>query len=1695
MKHGQLLVCLAAVILQTNAWALLPEKDAGERIISAASGGASSTRIGYRTISNGRQTIYLPQPAGAAYYAPTADQKNTIETAERSGVIVERHSLLGLPVCVRGTDLGQRKTYSRGSGLQVKDGGRSATDAIAVVDNLSGVFGIRNAQKEFTAKTAESDHLGYRHTRLAQRYNGLRVIGGQLVAHFDNLGRAYEVNGRYITGIDLETTPNMDDGEALEAAQADLQANGKPVGESVSHPELVVYALNCQPQLAYELTLEYTDENAILWRWRYWVDAFQGTILNRFNDIKTIGAPSNNGTTAVVTGNLLAGEGGGSVNIGCWHENTGYYYLYNKTLYWYVYNVAASGYADASTYAYRATANWGTSDRTEISAARCFDMVQSYFRDVHGRKSFDNNNAYARANVHQGTKYVNAYWDGNDFHFGDGDGVAANALAVLDVCGHEFTHGVTEYTSDLMYYGESGALNESFSDIFGTCMEFYAQPDGRSAYPGKSAGAADWLCGEDCWLESTALRDLRNPANTATVGSGNEQPTKYCGAYWYSGSGDNGGVHQNNGVQNFFFYLLSEGGRGTNDGIAYNVTGIGVTNAEQIAYRALTVYCGQYTDYDTVREAWQSATRDLNSGWTANVAAAWSAVYPQVTNENWTTKGLVYAPMAIGANGHIYATSTGSRLYEFDCNGTCVRTWKTTSGIYDSPVIGPDGTIYVCDTASRLYAFNPDGTTKFISDPSLMWCLSQPAVSENGSIYLLAQDAEGFGLREFLPDGSSGRKWNVTYEVLVIKGPPVIGKDGMIYVSFLHETGESGSNWLDSYVYSFDLNGASGQPKHIWRVSGAWDVISSGVSACPAIGPDGSVYIATYYGGTKGATGGRMYSLNPNGTINKVYQFPSNIHFSQITPVISSNGMIYLPGLKNKLFVINSNNGRVATNSISYQSSGELYWPSIDRNGKVYMVDSSKRMVFYNSDGTEYWSANVDGSSSITPLIGSNGKIYIGNNYGSYAKIFEYSTPCKGLASGAWPSFFHDSRNTCCYSTPSDPPVTPTGISASDGTYSDKVMVTWNAVSRALSYNVYRNTANNPDSAQVLASNLSTTAFNDTTAGEGVTCYYWVKAVNMNGTSGFSQSDSGYRSSGGGGGGDDGPAPSVPAGVFASDGKYSDKVLVYWDAVSSATSYKVWRSTDNNAQNASAIGTCTAAVYLDTAATAGAVYYYWIQAVNKTGDSDFSASDSGYCCSTDSSLASPANVMASDGAYTKKIGVTWQAANNAAKYEVWRALENDFEKAVMIEEVSAAAYNDTSAGQGVCYYYWVRAKNAYGYGGYSASDSGWKRLSPPAAVSAGDGQYPYHIQVSWNAVANAGWYEVWREEVPGENSNNGNLCKVAEVGETSFKDYQARSGVYYRYKVKACNGLSSSEYATDTGVRLVNASTRTSPPENDYDGDKLSDLALFNSSSGVFDVLCSGLGEQTFAFNVLNSRDASGDLDGDQKADPLVYCQDSAMWLVMFSNIGYAPIVRASFGIKGDGVAAATADYDGDGLADPAVYRETDGQWFIVLSGDGTFSQHVACSLGGPGYFPVSADYDGDRLADPAVYSETEGKMTAMLSGNGYSSLNIGLDGAGQTMCSADFDGDGKADPALYGEASGQWTILLSGSGYCAANISLGGPGYSAAIGDYDGDGKADPAVYRRSDGQWLILISSGGYSAITENFGGSDLNPVVRVP
>jgi len=225
----------------------------------------------------------------------------------------------------------------------------------------------------------------------------------------------------------------------------------------------------------------------------------------------------------------------------------------------------------------------------------------------------------------------NAFWTGSFAAYGAGDGEVRSSFGAIDVVSHEISHGVTEHSAGLVYRGESGALNESFSDIFGTAVEFYAE--GRINN--------DWLIGEDVYKEPGSIRSMLNPKALF-------DPDTYLGEYWYNtaNSNDNGGVHTNSSVQNYWFYLLSEGGSGQNDdGISYQVTGIGIDDASAIAYSNLTNYLLPNSKYMDAATYSIQAAEDLfgdNMQQVLSTRSAWEAVGIYMDSRLFTSDTLLH---------------------------------------------------------------------------------------------------------------------------------------------------------------------------------------------------------------------------------------------------------------------------------------------------------------------------------------------------------------------------------------------------------------------------------------------------------------------------------------------------------------------------------------------------------------------------------------------------------------------------------------------------------------------------------------------------------------------------------------------------------------------------------------------------------------------------------------------------------------------------------------------------------------------------------------------------------------------------------------------------------------------------------------------------------------------------------------------
>ena len=266
-----------------------------------------------------------------------------------------------------------------------------------------------------------------------------------------------------------------------------------------------------------------------------------------------------------------------------------------------------------NTYSLNGQTNNYTANRVEItSPTTTFDtnialdahwgseMVYDYWKNKHNRLSYNGSNAALNSYVHYGSAYNNAFWNGSSMSYGDGSGLASGGflpMVSLDITGHEIGHGVCAATANLASGREPGAMNEGLSDIWGACIEAYADPHEVDAVP-----KSTWEMGEE--VGSTALRSASNP-------KAHQNPDTYAGLYWQDASttcGPNGmndqcGVHNNSTVLSHWFYLMTVGGNGNNDlGNYYAINPLGMDTAGMVVWGAETSITSSAT-YATMRNA------------------------------------------------------------------------------------------------------------------------------------------------------------------------------------------------------------------------------------------------------------------------------------------------------------------------------------------------------------------------------------------------------------------------------------------------------------------------------------------------------------------------------------------------------------------------------------------------------------------------------------------------------------------------------------------------------------------------------------------------------------------------------------------------------------------------------------------------------------------------------------------------------------------------------------------------------------------------------------------------------------------------------------------------------------------------------------------------------------------------------------
>ena len=491
-----------------------------------------------------------------------------------------------------------------------------------------GRIQARLASGELRLRQVRGDTLlpGRRHERFAQVYRGVRVFGGELVRQSDEAGEV-SVFGTFYEGIGLDVHPSL----TATQARALVEAPGAPSFLTARDPELVVLP-------------EAGGDYALCFRLRAWtgadlvmffVDAHDGHIRRRFSDLQTQSAVGLGKGVLGDTKKVSAKSSGGAfVADDELRPPAVSTYDYQGDL---ARLFTLQRVEDLSPKDLAKDADNDWTDGANVDAHVYAGYTYDYYYKRFGRHGLDNADV-AMSNITHPVRradvlaqplgivfnfYLNAFYAGDGaMVYGEGlppsltfGGQHWDYLAGgLDVVAHELTHGVTDYTSALIYEGESGALNEAFSDMMGTAVEFFYQPAGSGPLH------ADYLCGEDV-VTPGGVRSLANPTSYG-------DPDHY--SQRYLGPEDNGGVHTNSGIANHAYYLAIEGG--THRLSKVTVQGVGASNRDQIEkvfYRAFTSMLPPSADFHTARMATIQSARDLQGPGSAAeraVTQAWTAV-------------------------------------------------------------------------------------------------------------------------------------------------------------------------------------------------------------------------------------------------------------------------------------------------------------------------------------------------------------------------------------------------------------------------------------------------------------------------------------------------------------------------------------------------------------------------------------------------------------------------------------------------------------------------------------------------------------------------------------------------------------------------------------------------------------------------------------------------------------------------------------------------------------------------------------------------------------------------------------------------------------------------------------------------------------------------------------------------------------
>jgi len=473
----------------------------------------------------------------------------------------------------------------------------STLKGIIANQNISGATGNEN----FTVRRQWVDALGKTHTHVDQTIDGIKVYGTSMIMHVNNAGSSnvssavasngsstspsgslssgnvYAITGSLAVASPSVNTPVVPSASVFDSENGQVTSLAQMMAKAGDKSELAYIYLpeTNETKLSWKVEVSYNEQDHFARDFLFY-DVETDELLARHPQIHSAKSRKtyslDNQSKNFAPGRLLCTD-----------------------------NQTCGGDAAAQ--------------RAHDGASKVYDYYQVKF----GRDGIDGNGMTMISSVHLDNNLNNAFWNGSQMMYGDGDGTQFIDLTNdFDIIGHELTHGVTQNTANLVYTNASGALNEAWSDILGISAEAYKN----------NAAIPNWKLGGDAYTPNTpgdALRYMDNPTQDGY--SKDYYPERISFTSNPTNANDYGGVHGNSGIANLAYVLLVQGGTHPRNKTTVQVPGIGLAKSEKIFYRALSTYMNQNTDFAGARTATAQAAQDLY-GTTEKTAVetAWCAV-------------------------------------------------------------------------------------------------------------------------------------------------------------------------------------------------------------------------------------------------------------------------------------------------------------------------------------------------------------------------------------------------------------------------------------------------------------------------------------------------------------------------------------------------------------------------------------------------------------------------------------------------------------------------------------------------------------------------------------------------------------------------------------------------------------------------------------------------------------------------------------------------------------------------------------------------------------------------------------------------------------------------------------------------------------------------------------------------------------